>query len=63
MYQKLDQNGCIPAHTECPFKSECPLAIPEPGLPDLTSCLHQGVQHNVAFSCAMARTFEIVPGF
>ena len=43
-------DGLIPKHTECPFKEEC-------GMP---SCIHEGVNHNVDFSCALARAWDIV---
>ncbi len=46
-------NGRIPAKEECPYKSRCP--IEKAG-----ACKHQGVNHPVAFSCAMARGYELI---
>jgi len=46
-------NGRIPAHTECPYRAECPQA--EAGI-----CHHKGVDHECEFSCALARLFKIV---
>lgn len=45
-------DGCIPAHQECPYKDECPMGN--------NLCQHKGVEHTVPFSCAIARSFEIV---
>lgn len=46
-------NGCIPPHTECPWKSECLAAKKH-------SCHHTGKRHEVSFSCALARGFDLV---
>lgn len=46
--------GRIPAHACCPWRSQCPLAS---GLDP--ACRHTGVEHDVPFSCASARAFEI----
>lgn len=53
MSRELLVNGRIPANTICPFRSECEIA--EGG-----ACNHQGIRHNVTFSCASARGFELV---
>lgn len=45
--------GKIPAHTECPFKTECPY-------PKLEQCGHKGVKHTVDYSCGLARLFDIM---
>lgn len=45
-------NGKIPAHTVCPFRSECRMA-------QENHCHHQGVDHKNEFSCAVARAFEM----
>jgi hypothetical protein len=44
-------NGCIPAHTICPFKDSCGLAM---------SCHHMGLEHTVEFSCASARAGDLI---
>jgi len=46
-------NGRIPAHQECPYRAECPVA-------KAGDCHHRGVDHDCAFSCALARLFKIV---
>ena len=46
----LNKNGLIPAHTICPFKEQCQLA---------DGCHHKGHDHDVPFSCAAARAFDI----
>jgi len=43
-------DGKIPAFTECPYKSKCNPEI----------CNHQGSDHQVAFSCAFARAYELL---
>lgn len=45
----LDENGCIPAHTTCPFKTRCEIA---------SCCNHQGVLHDKPYSCSAARSFR-----
>jgi len=45
-------NGKIPPNAECPFKNECDIV-------KFGCCNHNGINHNVPFSCAMARFFEI----
>lgn len=44
-------NGKIPANTKCPFWDECGLK---------GTCHHKGENHDVPFSCGIARGFEIV---
>lgn len=44
-------NGCIPAHTICPFKASCGLAM---------SCHHMGLDHTIEFSCASARAGDLI---
>jgi hypothetical protein len=46
-------DGRIPAFTECPFRKECSLATHN-------VCKHKGVLHEVPFSCAVARGFEML---
>lgn len=46
-------DGKIPPKTVCPFKDKCELAKED-------RCFHQGLDHQNAFSCAVARGFEIV---
>ena len=48
---KLNEDGCIPAHTKCPWWDEC-------GLKEM--CHHQGVKHDVPFSCGLARGWEML---
>ena len=45
-------NGFIPANTECPFLSRCD--------EENSKCFlgHKGKEHEVAFSCAIARVFD-----
>jgi hypothetical protein len=50
MFDKLDENGRIPAFTECPFKDKCCL---------VDTCYHTGIKHDVPFSCGFARAFDI----
>jgi hypothetical protein len=45
--------GKIAVGTACPFRSECRYAQ------DM-SCNHEGLEHNVAYSCALARLFDII---
>lgn len=45
-------DGNIPAHTTCPFAGEC-------GLNKDGNCGHQGVNHTVDYSCALARAFDL----
>lgn len=46
-------DGKIPAFAECPYSSKC--VNKGAGL-----CYHLGEEHNVAYSCATARAFEMV---
>lgn len=46
-------DGSIPAHTECPFVGECPMA-------KTGCCHHKGPAHNVPFSCGAARAFDLI---
>lgn len=45
-------DGCVPAFTDCPYRKEC-------GDYGQNYCLQEGVKHNVPFSCAIARSYEI----
>lgn len=45
--------GRIPPKTECIFRSICPDARDE-------HCSHQGVYHEVPFSCGYARAFDLL---
>jgi hypothetical protein len=47
----LNKDGLIPAHTICPFKESCGLA---------DGCHHKGHNHEIPFSCAAARGFDMV---
>jgi hypothetical protein len=49
----LLEDGLIPAGQECPFKDQCEVAIEG-------RCYHNGKDHTVAFSCGLARAFEII---
>lgn len=46
-------DGKIPANTECPFEQRCEIKAEG-------ACSHTGVLHSVAFSCAAARSFELL---
>ena len=50
----LNENGCIPKNTECPFKKDC-----QGDEDTILLCKHAGKNHNVEYSCALARLFEI----
>lgn len=43
----------IPANTECPFASLC--LIKQEG-----ACKHKGKEHEIPFSCASARAFDLL---
>ena len=45
-------DGCIPAFQDCPYRVQC-------GDYGKNYCLHNGEKHNVPFSCAVARAWEI----
>ena len=45
--------GAIPAHTECPFLAECSNNTMK------CMCGHLGKEHQVDFSCAIARGYDI----
>lgn len=47
------KDGLIPKNTECPYISDCD--------PNGKKCptIHKGLEHNVDFSCAIARGFDI----
>lgn len=49
---KLNEDGCIPVRTVCPYKKECGDYV--------NFCNHKGVNHTVPYSCALARGLEIV---
>lgn len=42
-------DGSIPRNTECPYKQMCDF-----------SCQHQGINHDVPYSCGSARAYEII---
>lgn len=44
-------NGNIPKNTECPFKSDCVF---------VAGCKHKGINHDIDFSCAVARALDIL---
>ena len=41
----------IPAHTVCPYKDQAP---------GCDTCWHKGVDHEVDFSCALARGLRMI---
>lgn len=45
--------GKIPAHTDCPFRTRCPFD-------EDNTCRQRGVDHNVDFSCASARAYDLI---
>ncbi len=45
-------DGLIPKNTVCPFREQCK---PNPGF-----CHHKSEEHNVDFSCALARGYDII---
>lgn len=45
------QRGLIPPHTVCPYRQECP---------EVDVCSHGGKDHTVAFSCGLARLFDLM---
>lgn len=45
--------GKIPAHTECPFRANCPMAANN-------TCHHKGTEHNRDFSCGAARAYDLI---
>lgn len=49
-------DGRIPAHTECPFKANCF----QTNYGMIGRCYHEGINHMVPFSCATARSYEII---
>lgn len=52
-YKHLNEDGRIPARTECPFKAQCPFA-------QVGHCHHLGTNHQGEFSCASARAYDMV---
>lgn len=50
-------NGRIPANTECPFKEGCIYSDQHIGE---SLCKHEGEEHEAVFSCATARSLEIL---
>jgi hypothetical protein len=49
---KLNEDGCIPAHIVCPFRKPCGDYAKE-------CCEHKGKKHEVPYSCAIARGFDL----
>lgn len=49
-------DGRIPPNTVCPFWDKCEIA-------QCGKCMHKGIEHSVAFSCAVARGFDIVEAY
>lgn len=45
-------DGKIPPNTDCPYKEKCEIFQSQ-------KCHHQGLNHTTAFSCAVARAFEL----
>jgi len=52
MKNKQLKGGMIPVGSECPFKSHC--EYDKSG-----DCHHMGKEHPVAFSCGLARAFDM----
>ena len=50
-------NQLIPAHTECPYKDRCNFANHED---PAARCKHKGLESKLAFSCGLARFFDMV---
>jgi hypothetical protein len=49
-------DGKIPAYMECPFRGKCEIAKEN-------ICNHRGVFHNVMYSCASARAFDLIEAY
>lgn len=49
--EHIKEHGTIPAHEECPYREQCPMAH--------RTCVHKGYGHTVPFSCASARGYVI----
>lgn len=45
--------GLVPAGAVCPFTDKC-------GVRSDGNCKHKGAQHEVAFSCALARAYDLL---
>jgi hypothetical protein len=52
-YKSLLKNGLVPERTVCPFRKEC-------GIAQAGTCGHQGEKHGVSYSCAAARSFDLI---
>ena len=52
-WKNLNDEGCIPAETDCPYSHECLEA--EKG-----DCHHLGKEHNQPFSCKKARGYDVI---
>ena len=52
MEESLLIDGKIPARTICPFRVKCDSALAD-------ACPHLGYNHEKAFSCAIARSFDM----
>lgn len=51
MARFLNNNGNIPAHTECPFKSECRSSV---------YCVHLSSSRTKEYSCTLARSLDVL---
>jgi hypothetical protein len=49
----LNENGRINSHTVCPFRKQCEIA-------QVNACRHRGEDHEIEFSCAVARGFDLL---
>lgn len=49
--QPLNERGCIPPHTVCPYKEKCD--------PNGNFCNHRGLNHAAEYSCALARGYRL----
>ena len=52
-YNMKLEEGRIPPHTGCPFREQCSVA-------ERGQCYHKGVDHECAYSCAIARGFDLI---
>lgn len=48
----LTEDGLIRPHEACPFVGRCEIAA-------TGACHHRGVEHEIHFSCAVARGFDM----
>lgn len=51
LYINLNEEGYIPANTECPYANRC-------ALKRANACNHSGIHHDVEFACNIAIAFD-----